>query len=171
MLKSSRIPPLLNRICQNGISSAYLITTDGALLGASSSSTTTSEITSASSSPLTSSSFHLHHPMDPSDLAALVAEVVEDYRKLGSELSLLKKKEDLIPPPSPISSTPSPSSSTELKKNKFCVLIQLENGVLGIASATDTTYVVALGQEGVQHGWMKMQLYSLASHVCDSGMY
>lgn len=145
MLKSSRIPPLLNRVCNNGISSAYLITSDGALLGASST---------------------LSHPIDPSDLAALVAEVVEDYKRLGSELSLIKKKDDNTA--NNLSS--STSSSIEEKKEKLCVLIQLEKGLLGIASATDSSYVVALG-ESVQHGWLKMQLQALAGHVRESGMY
>lgn len=145
MLKSSRIPPLLNRVCNNGISSAYLITSDGALLGASSSSS---------------------HNIDPSDLAALVAEVVEDYKRLGSELSMIKKKDDTTA--NNLSS--STSSSMEEKKEKLCVLIQLEKGLLGIASATDSSYVVALG-ESVQHGWLKMQLQALAGHVRESGMY
>jgi hypothetical protein len=142
MLKSSRIPPLLNRVCNNGISSAYLITSDGALLGASST---------------------FAHPIDPSDLGALVAEVVEDYKRLGTELSLIKKKDDH-------NLSSSASSSMEEKKEKICVLIQLEKGLLGISSATDSTYVVALG-ESVQHGWLKMQLQALAGHVRDSGMY
>ena len=140
MLKSSRIPPLLNRVCNNGISSAYLITSDGALLGASST---------------------FAHPIDPSDLGALVAEVAEDYKRLGTELSLIKKKDDL---------SSSTSSSMEEKKEKICVLIQLEKGLLGISSATDSTYVVALG-DSVEHGWLKMQLQALAGHVRDSGMY
>lgn len=78
------------------------------------------------------------------------------------------KKDDTATSTNLSSST---SSSIEEKKEKICVLIQLEKGLLGIASATDSTYVIALGGESVQHGWLKMQLQALAGHVRDSGMY
>jgi hypothetical protein len=93
MLRSSRIPDLLNRICTDGIVSSYLITKDGELLGCSN-----TQPQNVSSIPVNTSSPNLvdneeipstWENMDPSDIGALVAEVVEDYNRFGSELALL----------------------------------------------------------------------------------
>ena len=123
MLRSSRIPPLLNRICTDGIISSYLITIDGELLGCSNiqpSKTNTS--TSAKKNGNDIPSMQINEPssseemmmmmeepsntntntntntwenMDPSDIGALVAEVVEDYKRLGLELALLTPSSDV----------------------------------------------------------------------------
>ncbi len=95
MLRSSRIPALLNRICTDGIVSSYLITIDGELLGCSNIQPQT-----AGSNTIPKNSLHSSQDgsedvssswetMDPSDIGALVAEVVEDYKNLGLELALL----------------------------------------------------------------------------------
>jgi hypothetical protein len=95
MLRSSRIPTLLNRICTDGIVSSYLITIDGELLGCSN---IQPHSTSSSSNPKNTSPISPEDSedprstwenMDPSDIGALVAEVVEDYKRLGLELALL----------------------------------------------------------------------------------
>jgi len=96
MIRSSRIPPLLNRICNDGILSSYLITLDGELLGCSNIHLTNNNNPNNNtlSSPDEANSEHAWENMDPSDIGALVAEVVDDYKRLGLELALLNPSSD-----------------------------------------------------------------------------
>lgn len=105
MIRSSRIPPLLDRICTDGIVSSLLISKDGELLGSSTNKETAvsppSPPLSASPSPAapvmtdnvdTTDSNEFPLPwtkMNPSDVGAIIAEVVQDYQRLGCELALL----------------------------------------------------------------------------------
>lgn len=88
MIRSSRIPPLLNKVCSDGILSCYLITSDGELLGRSDAHLSLDPYKNSdqSSTPASPSPWGI---MDPNDVSALVAEVVEDYKRLGFELALL----------------------------------------------------------------------------------
>jgi hypothetical protein len=88
MIRSSRIPPLLKKVCTDGILSCYLITSDGELLGCSDThlSLDANKSSDQHTIPATPSSWGI---MDPNDVSALVAEVVEDYKRLGLELALL----------------------------------------------------------------------------------
>lgn len=67
MIRSCRIPPMLSRICGDGVEAALLVTTDGELLGVS-------------------------HPLPEtlektiSEVGSLVTEVFADYARLGVEL-------------------------------------------------------------------------------------
>ena len=93
MIRSSRIPPLLNRICTDGIVSSYLITTDGELLGCSNAHISNAVLSTNTSiqspSSMEESMDESWEDMDPSDISALVAEVVDDYKRMGLELALL----------------------------------------------------------------------------------
>ena len=61
MIRSTRIPPILDRICdESSITSALLVTTDGELLG------------SSSEAP-------------PESLGTLLADIAMDYHRLGEE--------------------------------------------------------------------------------------
>jgi predicted regulator of Ras-like GTPase activity (Roadblock/LC7/MglB family) len=64
MIRSCRIPAVLNRICSDHIQTALLVTLDGELLGSS------------------TSSMH-----DPETLGSLVAEIALDYQRLGEDLA------------------------------------------------------------------------------------
>jgi hypothetical protein len=68
MIRSCNIPPLLNRICDDTIHSAFLVTRDGALLGASNCSNTT-------------------RSEDPEAIAALLADIGVDYQRLGEDFA------------------------------------------------------------------------------------
>lgn len=135
MIRSSRIPLLLDKICTDGIISSLLISKDGELLGSSttsankdaaagatpenpnsegattalnsnafptdhcnneisiSSSPLPSQLAVAPANLLLSSSIPPPPPawtkMNPSDIGAIIAEVVQDYKRLGCELALL----------------------------------------------------------------------------------
>mmetsp|Transcript_22946 Transcript_22946/g.34975 ORF Transcript_22946/g.34975 Transcript_22946/m.34975 type:complete len:187 (+) Transcript_22946:183-743(+) len=176
--------------------SSYLITNDGELLGCSTRNDnymknnvsvnedagTNSKI--ISNSPITVTD--TWEDMDPSDIGALVAEVVDDYRRLGLELALLspiihvgaggnsgeKGTIAVDGSSSGMKSETSNSSDVQRKKSSAkdrgrlnCLIIELEKGLVGIATATSTTYVVALTDSTAQHGLLKMKLTALAGYV------
>ena len=117
MIRSSRIPPLLDKICTDGILSTLLITTDGELLGSSTTSKKDNTPTNAMTIDNTnvqivnstldkhvnqetiptdtnSSSTSQTSPpswvnVNPSDVGAIIAEVIQDYKLLGCELAIL----------------------------------------------------------------------------------
>ena len=64
MIRSCRIPPVLNRICDEQIPTALLVTLDGELLG-------TSNI--------------YPHVKDPESFGTLLADIAVDYKRLGEE--------------------------------------------------------------------------------------
>jgi len=67
MIRSCRIPPMLSRICGDGIEAALLVTIDGELLGAS---------------------YPLSEKLEKSitEVGSLVTEIASDYARLGHEL-------------------------------------------------------------------------------------
>mmetsp|Transcript_10745 Transcript_10745/g.14485 ORF Transcript_10745/g.14485 Transcript_10745/m.14485 type:complete len:189 (+) Transcript_10745:111-677(+) len=108
MIRSRRIPPLLSRICNDGIHSALLVTSDGELLGSynerEDTTTTTTAPSSPSSSPPTQSTNNaIADQLDMAAIGALISEVAGDYLKLGNELQLL---DGMAPPPPPLPPTP-----------------------------------------------------------------
>jgi len=66
MIRSCRIPPVLNRVCDDKIRSAFLVTADGELLGMSN-----------KNAPLS----------DPDSFATLVADIAVGYCNLGEEFA------------------------------------------------------------------------------------
>lgn len=64
MIRSCRIPPVLNRICDEQIPAALLVTFDGELLG-------TSNV--------------YPHAKDPESFGTLLADIACDYKRLGDE--------------------------------------------------------------------------------------
>mmetsp|Transcript_6396 Transcript_6396/g.9052 ORF Transcript_6396/g.9052 Transcript_6396/m.9052 type:complete len:145 (-) Transcript_6396:208-642(-) len=74
MIRSCRIPPLLSRICGDGINAALVVTNDGELLG-------------SAQSP--KSAAMMMEPEEVSHVGSLVTEIAMDYSRLGNELELL----------------------------------------------------------------------------------
>ena len=64
MIRSRQVPPLLSRICGDGIQSASIMTSDGELLGSS----------------------YRRHSESHGDRVSLVADLTADYVRLGAEL-------------------------------------------------------------------------------------
>lgn len=272
MIRSSRIPPLLDKICTDGIISSLLISKDGELLGSSTKKSSSSsgsnwvpsnkiplEATStptptttddiimigSSSSSTTSSqqppaSTLSWMNMNPSDVGALIAEILEDYKRLGCELALLDptfpfsttsnsrnsltsniasksgtgvtntstgamsnsneninndsnnkgnttstneqlqqdaSKEDGTKNTTTTSTGGSDGNKIKVANNNpthkergrmNCLIMELETGVIGITSATSSTYVIALAETTTQHGLLKDKLHVLANLFQDS---
>mmetsp|Transcript_6952 Transcript_6952/g.8675 ORF Transcript_6952/g.8675 Transcript_6952/m.8675 type:complete len:251 (+) Transcript_6952:40-792(+) len=243
MIRSSRIPPLLDKICTDGIVSSLLISKDGELLGSSTinaGATKNAETIpqgviedSNNMIPIGSSSAESSSPlpslpswvnMNPSDIGALIAEVVEDYKQLGYELSMLdpsfsvssatasaatggvssgagtsasgsstnnsaaknmstensdvgvgnggegKQQEDGAKNNLSSKATGGNDTGTikETGGNKDkgrlnCLIMELDSGIIGVTSATSSTYVIALAESTTQHGLLKDRLTVLAS--------
>jgi predicted regulator of Ras-like GTPase activity (Roadblock/LC7/MglB family) len=74
MIRSNRIPPVLNRICGNGIETAILVTADGELLGTSSSAIYYNNNKKKAAGLLLA------------DQATLITDICSDYGRMGQEL-------------------------------------------------------------------------------------
>lgn len=72
MIRSTRIPSILNKVCDETIESCLLITAEGELLGVSHH--TPSDSTASTTLP--------HHP---SDLTSLLADIASQYQQLGED--------------------------------------------------------------------------------------
>jgi len=192
MIRSSNIPPLLSKICTDGIQSSLLVTADGELLGNSEN----YDLDSFGQS-LTA--------QDSADIGALVAEVAADYRRLGCELSLLDSKKNerndfdmhgdrtnenhssgnigisaanskgntatMKRNPEAVDDSSSKMNANNKERGRFnCLIIELDKGLVGIASASSNNYVVALANQNVNHGMLKGRLIALADHVREAFM-
>lgn len=113
MIRSTKIPSVLNRICDNGIYMALMVTSDGELLGVSnrytppSSSSSTHESTDVADIP----SLVKELP-DPESLSTLIADIAMDYYRLGFEFAAFNQNNNnsMTPP----TGTPTSSSLTNL---------------------------------------------------------
>uniref|UniRef100_A0A7R9Z5Z8 Roadblock/LAMTOR2 domain-containing protein n=1 Tax=Pseudictyota dubia TaxID=2749911 RepID=A0A7R9Z5Z8_9STRA len=171
MIRSRRIPPLLSRITGDGITSALLVTSDGEILGSSSPlSPSAGSSISAEENPNSPA----EPPLEMAAVGALVAEVAADYRRLGNELQLLDPRglQSPPPPPSSVVSSPPPGGSAHASGGKGksssslkCLIIELDLGLVGVASAGSDCHVVALAEPKVEHGMLKARLTVLATHV------
>ena len=88
MIRTSRIPPLLSRICDENITSAFFLTSDGELLGCYSSLSNNKEPASNADGDLSHSQSQERKQLNASSIGALVSEVAEDYRRIGKGMGL-----------------------------------------------------------------------------------
>ena len=72
MIRSGRIPPVLNRICDEQIPTAMLVTTDGELLG--------------------TSNLYPNKAINAESLGTLLADIAVDYKRLGEEYAAAAEK-------------------------------------------------------------------------------
>lgn len=217
MIRSSRIPPLLSKICTNGIVSSLLISSDGVLLGSSNVAVPIPKLDNnvkdgpSIDTDVNEKAEKLHEngavgngdistlawiTMSPSDIGALVAEVVDDYRRLGSELavlhpphslgrngvsglsprstgfsgsskdSMIAEKEDSVSNGTGVDGNNKRNTNSAKERGRLhCLIVELDLGLVGIASATSGTYVVALAESTAHQGMLKGRLVALADHV------
>lgn len=88
MIRSTRIPPILNRICDDVVYSALLVTADGELLGASTKRSTSSLVPPAIASAAASG---VGDDMD--HLGTLIADIAVDYQRLGEEYAGVEQQQ------------------------------------------------------------------------------
>ena len=164
MIRARRIPPLLDRILGDGITTALLLTGDGELLG----SATLDAESSSSSSEV---------KLDTSSLGALVAEVARDYIRAGTDL--LTQNPPIATSNSNLASSPSSGSkkttggASTNQDGLQCLLLELEDHLIGLGMCNTrnnvTWYVVAVGDSKlVEVGLMRTRLTALQGYVCEA---
>lgn len=140
MIRSCNIPPLLNRMCDDTIHSAFLVTRDGDLLGSSHSNMSNNK-----------------SDEDSQAIAALLADIGVDYQRLGEEYAAVVDVDE-------------PTDSTSKKKSHLkCLLIELEQGIVGIAACSEMdSFVMVVGESDAPPGLVKAKLEALADYVQES---
>ena len=145
MIRSCRIPPILNRVCDDVIHSALLVTADGELLGASTKKSSASLFTasegSTSSSPSASSGAI-------ENLGTLIADIAVDYHRLGEEYAGLD------------------GAQRNNKSQLQCLLMELELGLVAVSSCGSfDCLVIAIASPTAPLGLVKAKIQTLALYV------
>ena len=168
MIRSGSIPPVLNRICDNNIHSALLVTPDGELMGVSSNfnNNNTTTTTTTNHHNTTSNNNNNNILSDPEAIGTLLADIGVDYQKLGQELR---------------SSSSSSNSNSNNNNHLQCLLMELDLGMIGISSCSldgsgggssgmddYCLLVIAIAKPETPPGLLKAKLLALAAHVQES---
>jgi len=140
MIRSARIPAVLDRVCDGDvIQQALLVTADGELLGCS-----------------TSAASHQNKTMSAS-FGTLVADIAVDYQRLGEEYATALPEQQR--------SSSSSSSSSHLQ----CLLIEMDLGLVAVTACRGVDcFVLAVASPGAPLGLVKARLQVLAVHVQES---
>lgn len=170
MIRSCRIPPILNRICDDVVHSALLVTADGELLGASTKRSTSSLFPPASTSTLASSSASasasapegggagVSSSASPASSAAgaienlgtLIADIAVDYQRLGEEYVGIDGSQQ----------------QRNGKSQLQCLLMELELGLVAVSSCGSfDCLVIAIASPNAPLGLVKAKIQTLAVYV------
>ena len=142
MIRSCRIPPILNRVCDDVIHSALLVTADGELLGASTKKSSASLFTSSEGTSSSSSSGAIEN------LGTLIADIAVDYHRLGEEYAGLE------------------GAQRNNKSQLQCLLMELELGLVAVSSCGSfDCLVIAIASPTAPLGLVKAKIQTLALYV------
>ena len=138
MIRSCRIPPILNRVCDDVIHSALLVTADGELLGASTKKSSASLFATDSTS-MASGAIE--------NLGTLVADIAVDYHRLGEEYAGV-------------------DGAQRSKSQLQCLLMELELGLVAVSSCGSfDCLVIAIASPTAPLGLVKARIQTLALYV------
>lgn len=142
MIRSCRIPPILNRVCDDVIHSALLVTADGELLGASTKKSSASLFTPPSEGASSTSSGAIEN------LGTLIADIAVDYHRLGEEYAGLD------------------GAQRNNKSQLQCLLMELELGLVAVSSCGSfDCLVIAIASPTAPLGLVKAKVQTLALYV------
>jgi len=157
MIRSTRIPPILNRICDDTIHSALLVTADGELLGASTRKCSPSlfPASSSDSSSLASSTSAIEN------LGTLIADIAVDYQRLGEEYAAID---------GPYSVSLHQQQQQRSGKSQLqCLLMDLELGLVAVSSCGSfDCLVIAIASPTAPLGVVKARIQTLSVYVQES---
>jgi hypothetical protein len=152
MIRSCRIPPILNRICDDVIHTALLVTADGELLGASTKKSSASLFTPPAegvSASTTSGAIE--------NLGTLIADIAVDYHRLGEEYAGLQ--DGAVQPQQP-------RNSSNNKSQLQCLMMELELGLVAVSSCGSfDCLVIAIASPTAPLGLVKAKIQTLALYV------
>jgi hypothetical protein len=153
MIRSCRIPPVLDRICDGKIRTALLVTADGELLG-----TSTPQAPPSTEAPQadSNSSSTFPHPTalsskllqdDPEAFGALVADIALGYCRLGEEYAAV-------------------DAVQRSRSHMQCLLMEMDRGLVGVSSCVGCDcFVIAVAEPDAPPGLLKARLQALAAYV------
>mmetsp|Transcript_23236 Transcript_23236/g.55087 ORF Transcript_23236/g.55087 Transcript_23236/m.55087 type:complete len:192 (+) Transcript_23236:394-969(+) len=181
MIRSCRIPKLLQRICDyndnNGgeIRTAILCTADGELLGS-----TASTFVSSNHPQTTNSNHNLLPPKVESvdSLGTLIADIAVDYARLGDEYIAL----DLGYPDADgdngqhshnaqnNTSAGGDGQSSSSKRNTLqCLFLEMELGLIGVSACPGVDcLVITIASPDAHLGSVKSRLQTIAMYVTEA---
>lgn len=146
MIRSCRIPSVLNRICGDDesdrrvIQTALLVTTDGELLGS-----TAKTFVGADGTTIESIE----------SLGTLIADIATDYCKLGDEYASLDSNNN--------------SSNNKPTSHLRCLLLELSQGLIGVSACVGLDcMVIVLAAPDAPLGSVEARLRAVAAHVQES---
>ena len=163
MIRSTHIPIILNRICDDRhILSALLVTADGELLGSAAAMAGTAATTT-------------RRLPSPESLGTLLADIAWDYHRLGDELATLLVRDE-------------PNSNAAVPSKMECLFMELEEGMVGISSCCMTStscsssssssssdsshavgcFVMVICTPDAPLGWVRQRLQTVTNHIQDS---
>ena len=153
MIRSCRIPPILNRICDDVIHSALLVTADGELLGASTRKSSSTLFGSPSDATNTTTYYNTTGAIE--SLGTLIADIAVDYHRLGEEYAA--------------AATTALDGSQRNSVNKSqlqCLLMELELGLVAVSSCGSfDCLVIAIASPTAPLGLVKARTQALARYV------
>ena len=172
MIRSTHIPIILNRICdETTIRLALLVTADGELLG-------TSSASSRRMPPVLSQTLPPPLP-SPESLGTLLADIAWDYQRLGEEFVLLNDSTNCchndMDHDDPVTTT-TPTLVSQME----CVFLEMEYGIVGISACNDhhhtndhntTTigcFVMVIATPEAPLGWIRQRLQTVTTHIQES---
>jgi hypothetical protein len=146
MIRSARIPPILNRICTDQvIQTAILVTADGERLG-STSMTFVSPDGSRES---------------VENLGTLIADIAVDYQRLGDEYAGLDNNNN-----NNNNGTSTSTTTTQKKSHMQCLLLELDQGLVGVSSCVGVDcLVIGIAAPNAPMGMIKARLEAITEHV------
>ena len=147
MIRSCRIPPILNRICDDVIHSAFLVTADGELLGSSTKKPNPSGLSSNSHEVAAATATSTSTAIE--NLGTLIADIAVDYQRLGEEYIGLDGQQ-----------------RSSHKSSLQCLLMELELGLVAVSSCGGfDCLVVAIASPNAPLGTVKARLQTSALYV------
>jgi len=157
MIRSCRVPPVLNRICDGKIHSALLVTIDGELLGTSTArgggGASSSRKKSANAGAASNGGGSV--VSDPHAFGTLVADIAVDYARLGEEFAAI-------------------DAVQRTRSHLQCLLLELDQGLVGVSSCVGgggnnpngiDCFVIAVADRDTPPAHLKSKLQSLAEHI------
>ncbi|CAB9502684.1 expressed unknown protein [Seminavis robusta] len=164
MIRSCRIPPILNRICDDVIHTSLLVTADGELLGASTKRSSSSlfgpppdgntTTTTTPNNNINNSTINTSGAIE--NLGTLIADIAVDYHRLGEEYAGIDQG----------ATTRSNNNSNSNKSQLQCLLMELELGLVAVSTCGSfDCLVIAIASPTAPLGLVKARIQTLALYV------
>jgi hypothetical protein len=146
MIRSARIPLILNCICTDQVTqTAILVTADGERLG----STSMTFVSPEGSREWVK------------NLGTLIADIAVDYQRLGDEYAGLDNNTN-----NNNGTTTSTSDDYPKKSHMQCLLLELDQGLVGVSSCVGVDcLVIGIAAPNAPMGMIKARLEAITKHV------